>query len=72
MKTCRKCGKALEMTHVVLGRTYTHPCACDCMIQEFERTHYCAGRRKHEIHRVRETGGKGEAEDDQKRPHVHA
>lgn len=71
MKTCTKCGKALEITQVVLGRTYTHPCACDCMIQEFERTHHCAGRKNNEIHRVRETRGKSETESDEK-PRVHA
>lgn len=62
MKTCPKCGKALEMTQVVMGRVYTHPCACRCQIEEFERTHGGAGRRAHEIHGVREADGESKAE----------
>jgi hypothetical protein len=61
MNICPRCGKALEVTHTVMGRERTHPCACRCMIEEFERTQRCAERNSHEVHSVRETGGQGEA-----------
>lgn len=71
MNTCPKCGGALEVTHTVLGQMRTHPCACRCMIEEFERTHGCAERKAHEVHSVRQTNGEGEAKGGS-RPRVHA
>jgi hypothetical protein len=35
-KICKICGKPIEVTHNVLGKKHTHPCACQCMISEFE------------------------------------
>ncbi len=37
VKRCHKCGKALEVSHMVLGKLRTHPCACLCEIARFER-----------------------------------
>lgn len=34
---CKKCGKPLEITHIVMGRLRTHPCACLCEIRRFEK-----------------------------------
>jgi hypothetical protein len=35
-KICKICGKPIEVTHYVLGKKHTHPCACQCMIKELE------------------------------------
>lgn len=72
MSTCPKCGKALEMTQVVMGREYTHPCACRCMIEEFERAQQRAERKQHEkVYGDGETRGQSEAAHRQ-RSRVHA
>jgi len=37
MKTCKKCGGALEVSHIVMGKLRTHPCCCRCEIEKFEK-----------------------------------
>jgi hypothetical protein len=45
-KICKICGKPIEVTHNVLGKKHTHPCACQCMIKEYElyEAYWRAGR----------------------------
>lgn len=44
VKRCPKCGRALEVSHMVLGKLRTHPCACQCEISQFERDMEAAKR----------------------------
>lgn len=45
-KRCPKCGRALEVSHMVLGKLRTHPCACQCEINQFERDAEAARKRR--------------------------